>query len=68
MEKIEIVGSGMRPALHLKLLKFPVTFENKVVGTLTGRFKCQFTTDTELKNDMLQAKAQDAIKKAKRNS
>ena len=68
MEKVEMVGMGIRPSLYLRLNDFPVTLQNKVVGKLNGRFKCQFTTEQELKNDLLQAQQQEAIRKAKRDS
>jgi hypothetical protein len=68
MEKVEMVGIGIRPSLYMRLKDFPVTLQNRVVGKLNGRFKCQFATDTELKNDLLQAQQQEAIRKAKRDS
>ena len=53
MEKVKLEG-GIRSLLFMNLHKFPVTLENKIVGHLNGRFKCQLTTETELKNDLLQ--------------
>jgi len=39
-------------SLYLKMTKVPVTLHNRTVGHISGRFKCQFTTDAELRNDL----------------
>lgn len=50
--KIDLGSQGLRSGLHANFNDIKVILDNKQVGVMSGRMKCQFMTDKELHDNL----------------